>query len=184
MRSHRRPAASTVTASLVLAACGGADEHATQITAATLGAQTVRPAADYLGMPPYAAASAAQGNRLLLQCRSCHNLESGAGHTLGPNLHGILGRRAGAAEAFAYSPALVNAGFVWTPRALDAWLADPTRFLPGNAMLFPGIRDVEDRAALIAALLRQSSTPDWSPPPADSDRASAATRREKPQRQR
>ena len=42
---------------------------------------------------------------------------------------------------------------VWTPRALDAWLARPARFLPGNRMTFPGIADAGDRADLIAWLL-------------------------------
>jgi cytochrome c len=41
----------------------------------------------------------------------------------------------------------------WTPAALDAWLANPARFLPGNRMAFAGISDEEDRNALIAYLL-------------------------------
>ena len=156
-RSHRRPAASTVTASLVLAACSGTDDHGPSVTAATLGAQAVRPADEYLQEPPYAEASAALGNRLLLACRSCHNLEQGAGHTLGPNLNRVFGRRAGEADGFGYSRALGGADFVWTPRAVDAWLTDPARFLPGNAMAYPGIDDADERAALIAALLRRTT---------------------------
>lgn len=40
-----------------------------------------------------------------------------------------------------------------TPAALDAWLADPARFLPGNRMAIPGISDASDRDNLIAYLL-------------------------------
>jgi len=43
--------------------------------------------------------------------------------------------------------------FVRTPAALDAWLADPARFLPGNRMAIPGISDASDRDNLIAYLL-------------------------------
>jgi len=45
------------------------------------------------------------------------------------------------------------ADFVWTPRALDAWLAQPGRFLPGNRMTFGGIFGQRDRDDLIAYLL-------------------------------
>jgi cytochrome c len=49
---------------------------------------------------------------------------------------------------------LANAEFTWTPRALDAWLAQPARFLPGNLMSFPGVRDPAARDDLIAYLLK------------------------------
>lgn len=75
---------------------------------------------------------------------------------LGPNLHGFFGRRAGSAPDFDYSPVLREASFVWTPRALDAWLAQPARFLPGNRMSFTGVHDAGDRASLIAYLLEVS----------------------------
>jgi cytochrome c len=49
------------------------------------------------------------------------------------------------------------ADFVWTPRALDAWLAQPGRFLPGNRMTFGGVRGQRDRDDLIAYLLMKTS---------------------------
>lgn len=76
---------------------------------------------------------------------------------IGPNLYGLFGRPAGTAPGFPYSRALAEADFVWTPRALDAWLAEPARFLPGNAMAYPALASPGDRAALIASLLRQTS---------------------------
>lgn len=157
--SRHRPSAQSAgigALAMLLSACGdeGADSRP---TAATLGDQAVEPVADYLASDPYANANAALGDRLLLECRSCHNLERGAGHRLGPNLHGVVGRRAGSAPDFAYSTALAAADFLWTPRALDAWLSEPARFLPGTAMAFAGLRDPEDRAAVIASLLRQTS---------------------------
>jgi cytochrome c len=46
-----------------------------------------------------------------------------------------------------------NANFVWTPEALNAWLAQPGRFLPGNRMTFAGVFQQDDRNNLIAYLL-------------------------------
>ncbi len=72
---------------------------------------------------------------------------------MGPNLHGVFGRAAGAVEGFDYSPGLRSSGLVWTPRALDAWLADPASFVAGTKMTFTGYRSAEDRRDLIAYLL-------------------------------
>ena len=73
---------------------------------------------------------------------------------IGPNLFGFFGKQAGTVEGFDYSNAIVAVDFVWTPRALDAWLVQPSRFLPGNRMAFAGVGDAGNRADLIAYLLR------------------------------
>ena len=57
------------------------------------------------------------------------------------------------ATDYSYSEALASSNFVWTPRALDAWLAQPYPFLPGNRMSYPGLPDGDDRKAVIAYLL-------------------------------
>jgi len=146
----------------LITACGGprgsnSGENSTMLTAATLGPQSVRAAADYLAEPPYADASRALGDRYLMQCGACHTFDDGGSHMLGPNLHNIIGRPAGTAAGFRYSKALSEADIVWTPRAIDAWLAEPQRFLPGNQMVYAGVRQAEDRAALIASLIRETS---------------------------
>ena len=76
---------------------------------------------------------------------------------IGPVLHGMFGARAGSRDGFDYSPVLREAQFVWTPRALDAWLAQPGRFLPGNRMTFAGVLRKSDRDDLIAYLLQVTS---------------------------
>lgn len=76
---------------------------------------------------------------------------------IGPALFGIFGRRVGELAGFDYSPVMRNANFVWTPRALDAWLAQPGRFLPGNRMTFAGVFGQQDRDDLIAYLLEATS---------------------------
>lgn len=126
-------------------------------TAADLGQQDPKPAAQYLGTEPYSSADIANGERLAVTCRACHTLETGGPHRIGPNLAGMFGRRAGRSAGFDYSATLSEAEFVWTPRALDAWLAAPYRFLPGNRMSFAGIPDPESRTDLVAYLLMQTS---------------------------
>jgi cytochrome c len=146
-----------------IAACGGpqpGDESAGTtpepgvMTAATLGAQVVLPTSDYLKLPEYQNADREYGARLAMQCRACHSFEPGGPSISGPNLYGLFGRGVGKVDGYPYSSALDEADFVWTPEALDAWLEQPTRFLPGNRMAYPGLRKKEDRDALIAELLR------------------------------
>jgi len=70
----------------------------------------------------------------------------------------MFGRAAGGAEGFSYSEVVTNSDIVWTPENLDDWLARPSEFLPGNRMVFVGIREPADRADLIAYLQRETSS--------------------------
>jgi len=65
---------------------------------------------------------------------------------------GVVGRSAGAIPAFRYSPAMRNAKIVWDEKTLDAYLADPQKVIPGNAMPFAGIPDRRERAHVIEYL--------------------------------
>jgi cytochrome c len=104
-------------------------------------------------------ADPARGKALYLQCRACHSLEQGGVNKVGPNLYGLLDSKAGFAEGFAYSEALAGSGVVWTPETLNKWLERPSELVPGNRMIFYGIRSPEDRAAMIAYLQRETSQP-------------------------
>ncbi len=144
---------------VLIAACGGkpAEDGAAAPplpTAATLGEQQVLAAADYLSQARYAEADRANGARQAQICRACHSLDEGGANMIGPALFGFFGTTAGSREGFEFSPVLRDAGFVWTPRALDAWLAQPGRFLPGNRMTFAGGHRPGDRDDLIAYLLQ------------------------------
>ena len=162
-----RTAAVAVAACLV-AACGAdstsspaaGDGSAAPLTAAALGEQSVLPAADYLAQAPYAGADRDNGQRLAQMCKACHTIGKGGVDMVGPNLFGFFGRPAGSAARYSYSPALQEADFVWTPRALDAWLSQPARFLPGNRMSFPGVSAASDRADVIAYLLEATTRDD------------------------
>jgi cytochrome c len=102
-----------------------------------------------------AAGDAKRGAQVFRQCMACHSTEPGE-HMTGPSLAHVWGRKAGTVEGFArYSDAMKHADVTWNEAALDKWLADPERFIPGTSMTFPGLkqpRDREDVAAYLKAL--------------------------------
>ncbi len=98
-----------------------------------------------------AAADPADGEGDWRQCRSCHSVEPGNNGT-GPTLYGIVGRDIASVDGFGYSGALTGLEGDWTPEALNEFLANPRGYAQGTAMSFGGIRDVEDRAAMVAYL--------------------------------
>jgi len=126
-------------------------------TAATLGEQQVLSLTDYLSVEPYANADLANGARQAQICRACHSFDAAGPNMIGPALYGFFGTTAGSHPGFQYSEVLLEADFVWTPAALDAWLAQPGRFLPGNRMVFAGIMRQSDRNDLIAYLLTETA---------------------------
>ena len=166
-----------IAAVMVLAACGKSEAPAPETppaatpaaaapaeTAATPPAapnEAVEAAADavspFAALPaPYNTADYARGRRTWKLCQSCHITAEGGGNLVGPNLHGLFGREAGTLEGFAYSPALQEADFIWTPDKVDHWLENPRTFLPGNRMTFAGVRKPDDRIAVIAYLMSET----------------------------
>ncbi|MGB1547087.1 MAG: c-type cytochrome [Alphaproteobacteria bacterium] len=104
------------------------------------------------GMAEAAMGDLEKGQKVFRKCKVCHTAEKGGGHKAGPNLWNVVGRKKGSAEGFSYSSAMKEADGTWTEADLDAYLASPKQFLPGNRMAFAGVRKPEDRADLIAYL--------------------------------
>lgn len=89
-------------------------------------------------------------------CRTCHTT-TGGDNRLGPNLAGLIGRKAGAVEGYAYSPSMKNAGVTWDAKTLDEFIANPDAVVPGNNMKpYSGITNAEDRAKIVAFLSEKS----------------------------
>ena len=101
---------------------------------------------------PYSAGDLENGRRAFARCRSCHTITPGGPNMTGPNLYGVFGRAAGAAEGYNYSTAVRQAGFVWDADHLNNWLENPRTFLKGTKMSFAGIPDSTDRRDVIAFL--------------------------------
>ncbi|HWY17043.1 MAG TPA: cytochrome c family protein [Rhizomicrobium sp.] len=100
-----------------------------------------------------AAGNAATGAALFNRCALCHSATKGGGNKIGPNLFGVVRRKAGTYPGFSYSAAMKKSGIVWTPAKLDAYLAAPQEIVPGNSMPFAGIANAPQRADVVAYLV-------------------------------
>lgn len=151
MRTDTRRASTLLVLGLLLTACAGGGGNGAAATAEDATAGT---AADLPAL--LASADLDKGRVLFLQCRACHSLEKGGANKVGPNLYGMFGQTAGQVPGFVYSDVLAGSGIVWSAASMDEWLARPSEFLPGNRMVFVGIRNPADRANLIAWLKQET----------------------------
>lgn len=102
-------------------------------------------------IPGAAARPAPDGEAIFRQrCMACHRIAADQPAAAGPNLFGVVNRRAGAGS-FRYSPAMREAGLTWTPANLDRFLAAPTKVVPGTRM-FVALPDAAQRQAVISYL--------------------------------
>ncbi len=98
-----------------------------------------------------AAGNAEEGKKAFAKCRACHQLEAGK-NGVGPSLKGVFGRKAGTVEGFKYSDAMKAKGVTWDEKTIAEYVADPKGYIPGNKMVFPGIKKESEVADLIAYL--------------------------------
>lgn len=85
------------------------------------------------------------------QCSICHATAKNQPSMLAPNLFGVVGRKAGSAEGFAYSAALKDSSEVWSTETLNTFLTAPSTVIPGTRMTV-AVPDDEHRAEIIAYL--------------------------------
>lgn len=126
----------------------------------------VRPAVALAPLPPPDAFERQVEAETFKWCRFCHNMQPGGDqHKVGPNLHNIMGQRAGTVPGFGYSDAMRAArdrGLVWTDETLAAYIADPQRWMPGTTMIVSSgpIPDPKVQAAVVRLLKRATAPQD------------------------
>jgi len=98
------------------------------------------------------AADAKHGAEVFARCAICHANTKGAPAKIGPDLFGVVGRKAGTMPDFSYSAAMKGSGITWTPDKLAAYVQHPQQVVPGNRMAFAGISSKNDAADLVAYL--------------------------------
>jgi cytochrome c len=130
--SHTKTLFLQIAATLVALACLGADQS-------------------------LAAGDAAKGRAAFVrQCAICHTVEKDGPNRFGPNLFGVLHRKAGTATGFNYSRAFkVAASWDWNEDLVAGWIGAPGLMVPGTAMgVFQGVAQ-SDRDDIVAYLATQ-----------------------------
>jgi cytochrome c len=97
-----------------------------------------------------AAGNAKVGETLFKRCASCHQVGPYAQGGFGPQLNGIVGRRAASTRDYKYSEAMRKSGLVWEEKTLAAFLRAPHDVVPGTSMRFWGIKDEQQVADLLS----------------------------------
>jgi cytochrome c len=105
----------------------------------------------------FAAGDVAKGAETFKKCASCHSITPGGANGIGPNLHGVMGKKHGAVGGFAYSAGMLAKPGNWDFEGMDAWLKNPKKYVEGTKMSFAGLSKPEDRANVIVYLNAQGS---------------------------
>ncbi len=101
-----------------------------------------------------------EGVEIFSRCVACHSLTR---NRTGPKLCGVVGRPTASIPGFAYSKALQALESEWTEEKLNWFLESPTRNVRGTRMAYAGVRDVEERLALISFLRDAATDSDLCP---------------------
>ena len=99
-----------------------------------------------------AAGDVEKGKVVFKRCAVCHDPKT---NKVGPHLGGVVGRKAGSLADYRYSDAMKkkgDEGLVWTEEIIASYLKDPKAFVPGNKMVFVGLKNDDDIANVVAYL--------------------------------
>lgn len=103
-------------------------------------------------LPAYTKGDSEKGKALYeTACEKCHRLQPG-NNEKGPQLMRIYGAQSALLSDYQYTDALKNSHQTWTADALDAYIADPKKAIPGTRMRSEPIANARDREDIIAYL--------------------------------
>ncbi|EXJ90845.1 cytochrome c [Capronia coronata CBS 617.96] len=95
-------------------------------------------------------------NLFKTRCAQCHTVVESEGNKIGPNLHGLFGRKTGSVEGFSYTDANKAKGITWNEDTLFEYLENPKKYIPGTKMAFGGLKKAKDRNDLITWLREET----------------------------
>ncbi len=100
------------------------------------------------------AQDAAAGERIFLQCRTCHQVGENARNAVGPQLNGLFdNRKKGSVAGYSYSAAYqAIKDQEWTVDNFTTYIKDPRGVTPGTKMVYAGLKDETQIKNLIAYL--------------------------------
>jgi cytochrome c len=99
------------------------------------------------------AQSAERGERIFnQQCKACHTVEKGGASPIGPNLFGVVGRKAGTLAGYEASDAMKKSGITWDDASLEEYLKAPKAKVPEGKMAFAGLKQTTQLNDVIAYL--------------------------------
>ncbi len=104
-------------------------------------------------------ADASKGANVFKKCAACHTTENGGAHRIGPNLWNVVGSDVATTDGFSYSDAMLAQEGNWDYELLNRYLTRPKDAIPGNKMVFVGLRKETDRADVIMYLRQFADTP-------------------------
>ena len=99
------------------------------------------------------------GEQVFKKCSACHQIADGGKNMIGPNLWGVIGRKAGSIGDYNYSKAMVAYAKEWSFEEMNSYLIKPQAYIKGTKMAFAGLRKEKDRASVILYMNSKSANP-------------------------
>lgn len=122
-------------------------------------AESAKPAAIEPVSPLLATASIENGKVVAKKCLQCHTFEKGGANKIGPNLYGVIGKKFAHMAGYAYSATLSKMQGNWGFEEVNKLIYKPRDFINATKMSFAGLKDVKERADVIAYMNANSDNP-------------------------
>ena len=110
-------------------------------------------------MALFASTSSAEGAKIFKKCAACHSISQGGRNKIGPALWGVLGRKAGSVSGYKYSKAIIAYGKSWSFEEMNGFLLKPKEWIKGTKMSFAGLKNANERAAIILYMNENTDKP-------------------------